>query len=991
MKPADDSAKGSLAAGWSPPDGDRPEAATEWFWETDPSHRYSYVSSQSSVATGLDRSQILGRRREDFAIDRDDPKWARHLADLEARRPFWRFEYSIRLPDGRHVHLSVSGEPRFDEQGRFLGYRGAASDITSRREIEDKLRQAKELFQAVLDHAPFGIVLKDRDGRYLEVSREWQRRFGVDRDRVVGKTSAQIMPPDLAETYRARDLATLTQGEKVVREERLQYPDRDDEYYLTTRFPTRDRDGNITGIGLISANITDRKLAELGQEESERQIRAITDSLPVLISRHDRDWRYRFINREGANWYGADASKIVGRSIQDMLSAETCDAIRPVIDRVLSGEPASYTGPIDYPDGKTRLVTVNYVPDRDADGAVQGWFAISHDMTEREGALRALQESEEERRTVTDNMPVLMARFDRDWHYRYINREGASWYGMAPDDVIGRTIADLFTPETVEDIRPSVEAALKGENAHYAGAILYPDGKTRNIEISFVPDRAPGGGVRGWFALAQDVSERKLAEQALRESEARLQAMMKYAPAGVYLKDLEGRFLVANPQYAGWFGQDIRDIIGKTSRELFPDSDASRYVDHDQAVIRERKFISMEDQARHTDGTVRTILINKFPILDNEGAVTAIGGVDLDITELKKIEQALRDSESQMRTIADNLPVFIAYLDNDMRYRFVNRTVEQWYRTDRAEIVGKRVRDVVLPDTYACLHPRMRTVLAGQRVSFEDSLNYPDGERRDVEISWIPDIDGSGRVHGWFALVQDITMRKRLENELVRRERLATMGQLTGTVAHELRNPLGAVASSMTTLRRRTEAAGLDVERSLSRAERGIGRCERIITELLDFARAKGQQREPTLFGDWISAVLAEQNIPTGIKLVTGLLAEDVEVAIDREDLRRAIINVLENAFQAVDGVEGGRIEIGCRTADGRLSCEILDNGPGIPPENLDRVTEPLFSTKSFGTGLGLPTVQRIMEEHGGGLEIESEPGNGALVRLWMPFGDKQE
>lgn len=1091
--------------------------ATEWFWETDARHRFSYVSGQTTLSTQLNPSDIIGGKREDFAADRDDPKWVRHMEDLEAHRPFWRFEYSIRLPDGSLAHLSVSGEPRLDRNGGFLGYRGAASDITERRKVERELRQARELFQAVLEHAPFGIVLKDSAGRYLEVSREWQRRFGVTRDQVVGKTPTEILPAELAKAYEARDAVVLKEGNKVVREEKLEQSEGEDEYFLTTRFPTLDRAGNVTGMGLISADITDRKIAELAHAESEQQIRTITDNLPVLIARHDRQWRYRFINREGANWYGMTPSQVVGMAIPDILSSETCDAIRPVIDKVLSGEPASYTGAIDYPDGKTRVVTVNYVPDRGADGAVQGWFAISHDLTEREKAALALQESEEERRTVTDNMPVLMARFDRDWRYRYINREGAAWYGMAPEDVVGRTIQDLFAPETVEDIRPSVEAALKGENAHFAGAMLYPDGKTRSIEISFVPDSAPGGEVRGWFALAQDmtgrekalqalskseaqlravadnlpvlmvrwgrdmryrfankyaekwygrpeseiigrtvpevfgakayetvrpaieaglsgrtiqmeelleypdgttrhvdiayipdraadgeilgcfalvqdISERKLAEQALRESEARLQAIMKYAPAGVYLKDIEGRFLLANPQYADWFGHDIQDIVGKTSRELFSSSEASRYVDHDMAVIRERKFISMEDRARHPDGTVRTILINKFPVLDNEGTVIAVGGVDLDITEQKKVEQALRDSESQMLTIADNLPVFIAYLDNDMRYRFVNRTVEEWYRIDRTEIVGKQVRDIVLPETYERLYPRMQEVLSGQRVSFEDTLRYPDGERRDVEMTWIPDLDGSGQARGWFALLQDISMRKRLESELVRRERLATMGQLTGTVAHELRNPLGAVAASITALRRRTGAAGLDVERSLSRAERGIGRCERIITELLDFARAKGLQMESTRFGDWLATVIAEQKIPGGILLATNFCAEDAEIPIDREDMRRAIINILDNACHAVasrhdagDPPEA-RIEIGCRLGGGRLVCEIRDNGPGIPADHLGRVMEPLFSTKSFGTGLGLPTVQRIMEEHGGGIEITSEPGKGTLVRLLLPL-----
>ncbi|MEN8195979.1 MAG: ATP-binding protein, partial [Pseudomonadota bacterium] len=118
----------------------------------------------------------------------------------------------------------------------------------------------------------------------------------------------------------------------------------------------------------------------------------------------------------------------------------------------------------------------------------------------------------------------------------------------------------------------------------------------------------------------------------------------------------------------------------------------------------------------------------------------------------------------------------------------------------------------------------------------------------------------------------------------------------------------------------------------------------------------------------------------------------EAEVMIDREDFRRAIINVFDNACQAVIGKHGpggsgeGRVEIACGVNGDRLVCEIRDNGPGIPADCLNQVMEPLYSTKSFGTGLGLPTVQRIVEEHGGGVQIESEPGKSALVRLWLPL-----
>lgn len=844
------------------PGGDIP---TEWFWETDSGHCFTYISGQSSLATGLSWTEVIGRRREEFAADLDDPKWQAHFADLDAQRPFFRFEYAMKSANGGIFHISASGEPRFDDRGRFLGYRGAAADITQRNRAERELREARDMFRAVLDHAPVGIVLKDRDGHYLEVSREWQRRFGLSRDDVVGKTSGDVLPEDVGNRYMARDTRVAGSGRAEANEEKFERPDGSVDYYLTSCFPIMGPGGEVSALGMISADLTAHKQAELALEESEQQLRTVTDNLPALIARHDRDWGYRFINSEGARWYGMRCEDIVGKRIQDILPAKTCEEIRPMIESVLSGKPAAFSGTIGYPDGKRREVLINYVPDRAPDGSVQGWFAISHDVTEAQAVAQALRVSEEERRTVIENLPVLMARLDRDWRYRYINSEGARWYGMAVDEVVGKTIPELFGEETVAGIRPYVEAALRGEPGSFATTIPYPDGRTRNTEIDFVPDRAPDGTVQGWIALAQDTTARENAQAALRES------------------------------------------------------------------------------------------------------------------------------ESQMRTVADNLPVFIAYMDADMRYRFVNRTVGNWYGVGGDEIIGRRVSDLVLPETFAALLPKMRQVLAGQEVSFEADLAYPDNMTRTVQVTWLPDQDETGATRGWFSLIQDISVRKRLEAELVRRERLAVMGQLTGTVAHEIRNPLGAVATSIAALRKRTAGleVNLDLERSLARAERGISRCERIVTELLDFARAKGRQPVPTDPGALIASIVQEQEAPAGVTLTTSLEAVPVEVEIDHEDFRRALINVIENAVQAISesGDEGGgHVDVSCRLAGDRVLCEVRDDGPGIPAHALDHVMEPLFSTKSFGTGLGLPTVQRIMEEHGGGVRIESGTGRGTVVQLWLPL-----
>ena len=172
-----------------------------------------------------------------------------------------------------------------------------------------------------------------------------------------------------------------------------------------------------------------------------------------------------------------------------------------------------------------------------------------------------------------------------------------------------------------------------------------------------------------------------------------------------------------------------------------------------------------------------------------------------DITERKKTEEALRDSEEQLRLITDNVPAVIAYMDADQRYRFINKRYEEWSGISSEEAVGRRVRDVVGEAAYNVIKENLAMALSGTLVVFETSIQTKDAGTRDVQPTYLPHYSDDGTVKGVFVLVTDITERKRLEDELLRQGRLATLGQLTATVSHELRNPLGVIRTSAYTLR----------------------------------------------------------------------------------------------------------------------------------------------------------------------------------------------
>lgn len=236
---------------------------------------------------------------------------------------------------------------------------------------------------------------------------------------------------------------------------------------------------------------------------------------------------------------------------------------------------------------------------------------------------------------------------------------------------------------------------------------------------------------------------------------------------------------------------------------------------------------------------------------------------------------------------------------------------------------------------------------------------------------------------------------RKVQDELVRNERFSALGQLTATIAHELRNPLSAIGNTVYMLRQVVEPHGLDLDRPIGRIERSIARIERSINDLLDFTQMRALELAPIAVNAWLGAVLDQQKLGAGIALERHFALPERLVTFDAERMRRVIVNLIENAVHAMSEHpprEGEpRITVATRVAGDRFEITVADNGPGIPAEILPRVFEPLFSTKSFGTGLGLPMVKQIIDRHGGTINIANGTQAGTCVTLCLPLEQTRE
>ena len=228
--------------------------------------------------------------------------------------------------------------------------------------------------------------------------------------------------------------------------------------------------------------------------------------------------------------------------------------------------------------------------------------------------------------------------------------------------------------------------------------------------------------------------------------------------------------------------------------------------------------------------------------------------------------------------------------------------------------------------------------------------------------------------------------------ELIDATRLATLGQLTATVSHELRNPLGSIRTAVFSVAEEVRGHTPLVDRALARAERNIIRCDQIIEELLDYTRTKKPEPKLTDIDPWLGKVLDEQNIPQHIGVIRNFNA-DRKINVDREHLRRCLINLLTNAYQAMKETQAAQARLTVETLveENRLAIHVRDTGRGISPDKMERIFEPLYTTKGFGVGLGLPVVEQLMKQLGGGVTIKSKPQQGTTASLWLPLTTQKD
>jgi PAS domain S-box-containing protein len=464
----------------------------------------------------------------------------------------------------------------------------------------------------------------------------------------------------------------------------------------------------------------------------------------------------------------------------------------------------------------------------------------------------------------------------------------------------------------------------------------------------------------------------------------------------MYLKDLDGRYLVANPEMAKVFGRPVGEVLGRTVEGLFAAEEVEAIQARDREVLEGGVATVHEEHLPDLDAYAWSMVI-RFPVRDGSGAVTHVGGFDVDITPRKRAERALMEGEARFRAIVEDQTELISRYDANFRCTFSNAA--------DARLLGETPEGMVGSDFFRSIPEPARSRLRAELLALtpenpvyrgENEKVLPGGEVRWFEWADRALFDAEGRLTGYQSVGRDVTGRRRAEEEIARQrealhqqEKLGALGSLLAGVAHELNNPLAVVVGRAIMLEE--EAGDPGTAASLARLRAAAERCAKIVKTFLAMARQKPRERRRVAVGAVLEAALdmvAYGLRSAGIEVARDLAADLPEVLADEDQLHQVFLNLLVNAQQALrDAPPPRRVVVSTRREGALVRVEVADTGPGVPPPDRRRIFEPFFTTKptGFGTGIGLSVCHAVVAAHEGSIEAGERPGGGALFTVRLP------
>jgi len=612
-----------------------------------------------------------------------------------------------------------------------------------------------------------------------------------------------------------------------------------------------------------------------------------------------------------------------------------------------------------------------------------------HNITKRQRAEEALRESEERFRSIVENSHDGIMILDDAYRFIYVNGELCRMSGYSREEIIGQDFPNFLDEESKQLVVERYIRRQRGEEVppRYEFNFVRKDGQKRRVEISSSVLRDSAGKVRT-VAQILDITERQRAEEAFKLQRAYFQQLFDNSPDAIALLDDADRVINANKGFETLFGYRAEEIKGRLINDIVISEDR---IEEASAISRDalnKKVVRKETVRKRKDGSLVDVSILAYPIQFGDKTV-GVFAIYSDITE-RKLQQ------TYFQQLFDNSPDAIAMWDDTGRVVNVNKGFETLFGYQAEEAKGRLINDIVIPEgRIEEASALSRGVLNNEVLRKETVRKRKDGSLVDVSLLHFP-VQFGDKTVGVYTIYTDITELKRMEQQLLITDRLASVGELAAGIAHELNNPLTSVIGFSQLLLDRDVSD--DIKKDIEVVHSEAQRAADVVKNLLTFARKHTPVKQMMNINSIIERVLElrvyDQRV-SNIQVITKFAPDLPETMADYFQLQQVFLNIVINAeYFMTEAHQGGILTITTEKVGDIIEVSFTDDGPGIAKENLVRLFDPFFTTKKIGkgTGLGLSISHGMITEHGGRIYAESELGKGAtfIVELPIVIGDNE-
>jgi len=874
--------------------------------------------------------------------------WDDVQAALDAREPF-EVTYRIRTADDEVKWVWEQGRGVYDGDD-LVALEGFITDITERKRAQRSRRKYERIVET-MDDAAF---ILDIDGEFEFVNDAFLEATGFDRETVVGAGTGLFADQTDTGTHAEfeRLIDELGRGDRSRASIEYDQVVDDTTRTIDLRLVRFEDDGAFGGIIGVARDVTTRRERERELERYRTLVETVGD--PMYVA--DESGYLEMVNEAFVEHAEYSRERIEGTHMTEAMDDVDFERGSAILHDLVASDERDW-GRFEFSlglDGETRRYETNMTPLVADDGTLDGSVGVIREVTERKERELELRQY----RTIMQAAGDPVYALDDQGHLTMVNEAMADVVGAdSTDEVTGTHVSDLLVSETVERGREEIRALLDDDRDRAIfEASATPDDRVFEIDIALLTDRS--GRLEGTVGVLRDITEHKERERELE----RYELLVENVGDPMYALEPDGTISMANEAMADHLDCPREEIVGEPVSTFMPaeDVETGSGLVADLVADDDRKWATFEMEAIAPDGE-RTINEDKIGVLtDGDGNYTGSVGVIRDISERKERERELERYETIIQAVGD--PVYA--LDGDGDITFINDAIEDLTGRSPDELVGKHISEIIDDEDAARGRELNRELLRSDcsNATFEMDLLAETGERTPCEnhMALLP-FDEDGNFRGTAGVVRDITERKQRERRLE---------QFASVVSHDLRNPLNVIEGRIEMARETGDGSNLD------HALDSVARMRRLVEDLLTLAR-EGRavsETEPTdLAGVADSAWRGVDTVDA-----TLVLNDPGTVVADGDRLQALFENLYRNAVE-----HGGRdVTVTVDSLADDAGFYVADDGPGVPPEQRDRILEHGYSTSREGTGFGLSIVENIVSAHDWELTITESEDGGARFEI---------